>query len=233
MEKNILITDHSHNRIYQTYSELKKKLPPSFFRMKVFSTPKYNIKRKPLLKKIENDKNSKIQKMEKPLSINQFINGNKNIYILSNKTINLKNQRNLQKINNYEHKYNEMMKQTLLTEKDKNINGNDYNNSNTQVENINYDDLENLPVFKEFDVQPYCFHSSSINDFHMKNNIYLPKIIDRMKYSIPRNERDKNGFHIEGIGIFSNSRAKNDDIRQNTDNKVNDDIQRVSPEKKE
>ena len=230
MDKNILITDYSHNRIYQTYSELKKKLPPSFFKMKVFSTPKYNIKRKPLLKKIENDKNSILQKVEKPLSINQFINGNKNIYILSNKTINLKNQRNMQKINCGDNKYSEMMKQTLLTEKDKNFNSN--NNSNTQVENISYDELEYLPIFQQNDVQPYYFHSSSIKDSNMKNNIYLPKIIDRMKYSIPRNERDKSGFHIEGIGIFPNHKAKYDDIKQNIDIKEYEDIYKVFENKK-
>ena len=230
MDKNILITDYSHNRIYQTYSELKKKLPPSFFKMKVFSTPKYNIKPKPLLKKIENDKNSILQKVEKPLSINKFINGNQNIYILSNKTINLKNQRNMRKINCGDNKYSEMMKKTLLTEKDKNFNSN--NNSNTQVENISYDEIEYLPIFQQNDVQPYYFHSSSIKDSNMKNNIYLPKIIDRMKYSIPRNERDKNGFHIEGIGIFPNNKAKYDDIKQNIDIKEYEDIYKVFENKK-
>ena len=106
MDNNILITDNSHNKIFQTYSELRKKLPPTFFKMKVFSTPKYNINKKPLLKKIENDKNSTIKKIDKPQSIDQFINGNKNIYILSNKTINLKKYRNLRPIHFNKDKYN-------------------------------------------------------------------------------------------------------------------------------
>jgi hypothetical protein len=63
----------------------------------------------------------------------------------------------------------------------------------------------------------------------MKNNIYLPKIIDRMKYNIPRNERDKNGFHVEGIGIFSNNKIKYDEKKENyefnnNNNKENDEI---------
>ena len=46
MENNILLTDNSHNKIFQTYAELKKQLPPTFFKMKVLSTPKYNLDKK-------------------------------------------------------------------------------------------------------------------------------------------------------------------------------------------
>ena len=56
MEKNIAITDTSHNKIYQTYLELKKKLPQNFLKIKLFSSPKYTLNKKPILKKIENDK---------------------------------------------------------------------------------------------------------------------------------------------------------------------------------
>ena len=56
MENNIILTDSSHNKIYQTYAELKKKIPPKLFKIKVFSSPKYNLDKKPILKKIENDK---------------------------------------------------------------------------------------------------------------------------------------------------------------------------------
>ena len=51
----------------------------------------------------------------------------------------------------------------------------------------------------------------------MKNNIYLPNIMDRMKYSIPRNEREINGFLLEGKSIFSN-KNKNDEYKNNHEN---------------
>ena len=124
---------------------------------------------------IENDKNN--IKNDKPSSIDKFMGGKKNIYILSDKTI--------------------MLKKTLLTEKEKNIIMN-----KDEKNKINLDLIE-----REDDVfyQRYKFHPNIITDVQMKNNIYLPKIIDRMKYNVPRNERDKNGFHIEGIGIFNNN----------------------------
>ena len=105
MENNILITDNSHNKIFQTYAELKKKLPTTFFRMKVLSTPKYNLDKKPLLKKIENEKKNKIKNNHK----NNFLQlQNKNIFILSNKTINLKKPKNLKPI--ISHDYDEVIK---------------------------------------------------------------------------------------------------------------------------
>ena len=43
--------------------------------------------------------------------------------------------------------------------------------------------------------------------------LYLPKIMDRMKYSIPRGEREKNGFLIKGKALFSHK--KNHDEHKN------------------
>jgi hypothetical protein len=142
---------------------------------------------------IENDKIN--IKNDKPSSIDKYIGGKKNIYILSDKTIKFKNAKK-QKITD-EQKYEEMLKKTLLTEKEKNIIMN-----KDEKNKINLDLIE-----REDDAfyQRYKFHPNIITDVQMKNNIYLPKIIDRMKYNVPRNERDKNGFHIEGIGIFNNN----------------------------
>lgn len=33
-----------------------------------------------------------------------------------------------------------------------------------------------------------------------------------MKYSLPRSERDRGGFLVEGVGIFSNNRIKYDEL---------------------
>ena len=195
MENNILITDNSHNKIFQTYAELKKKLPSTFFRMKVLSTPKYNLDKKPLLKKIENEKKNKNRNNH----MNKFLQlQNKNIFILSNKTINLKKPKNLKPI--ISHDYDEVIKKNLLLDKfDKNL-----RNNTDALQNF----LEGLEEpAEEMEVQHYYFHSSAVKDAQMKNNIYLPRIVERMKYSIPRSQREKNGFRVEGKGIFNNRLA--------------------------
>ena len=45
------------------------------------------------------------------------------------------------------------------------------------------------------------YNSFSVNDVDMKKNIYLPKIIDRMKYSIPRNLRNNQGLILLGNNV--------------------------------
>ena len=200
MEKDIILTDTSHNKIYQTYAELKKKLPPKLFKIKVFSSPKYNLDKKPILKKIENDKvNLKQQRHNLDL-----IKG-KNIYILSNKTINLKKPKNLKPLNFNELDY--IIKKNLL--------GDDFeknSRNNTEAYQSFLAGLEE-PA-EETEPQPYYFHSNVVSDAQMKNNIYLPKIMDRMKYSVPRGEREKNGFLVKGKAIFSNKRS-HDEYKNN------------------
>ena len=200
MEKDIILTDTSHNKIYQTYAELKKKLPPKLFKIKVFSSPKYNLDKKQILKKIENDKiNPKSQKH----NILQ-IKG-KNIYILSNKTINLKKPKNLKPLNFNELDY--IIKKNLLRDDfEKN------SRNNTEAYQSFLAGLEE-PA-EEMEPQPYYFHSNVVSDAQMKNNIYLPKIMDRMKYSVPRGEREKNGFLVKGKAIFSNKRS-HDEYKNN------------------
>jgi len=202
MEKNILITDNTHKNIYETYNELKRQLPTKLFRMKVFSTPKYTLDKKPILTRIENEKINSIRQTEKPMNASKFLSASKKIYILSNKTINLK-KKHLKPLT-FEQKNDDLFKKTLLTEKDnkkvnteqnENGNSNDYAVSNENMECMGYN------------FRPYI-----VNDANMKSNIYLPRIIDRMKYSLPRNERDRNGFLVEGVGVFSNNRIKYDEL---------------------
>ena len=203
MENNIRITDSSHNKIYQTYAELKKKLPTKLFKIKVLSSPKYSLDKKPILTKIENNKINQT----KP-KYSDFQTKYKNIYLLSNKTINLKKHKNLKPINSRE--YDEVIKKNLLGEKDEKSSRN-----NTDTYKNFLDGLEE-PA-EEMEPQHYYFHSSVVKDSQMKNNIYLPKIMDRMKYSIPRNEREINGFLLEGKSIFSN-KNKNDEYKNNYEN---------------
>lgn len=203
MEKNILITDNTHKNIYETYNELKKQLPTKLFRMKVFSTPKYTIDKKPILTRIENEKINSIKQVEKPTNVSKFLSASKKIYILSNKTINLK-KRHLKPIA-FEQKNDDIFKKTLLTEKDNKVNNTEQN------ENGNYNYNYALST-ENTESMGYNFRPHIINDANMKSNIYLPRIIDRMKYSLPRNERDKSGFLVEGVGVFSNNRIKYDEL---------------------
>ena len=201
MENNIILTDSSHNKIYQTYAELKKKIPPKLFKIKVFSSPKYNLDKKPILKKIENDKIN--PKKERP---NPLQTKNKNIYLLSNKTISLKKIKNIKPINT--HEYDFIIKKNLL----KDINEKYFGNETENYQNF----LAGLEdPAEEIEPQHYYFHSNVVNDAQMKNNIYLPKIMDRMRYSIPRNERDKNGFLVEGKALFSKRVNHNDEFKIN------------------
>ena len=175
MENNFLIADKSHKRIFDTYKELKKKLPPKFFKMKVFSTPKFNLDKKPILKKIENDELNSMKLREKPLGMSKYFQGSQNIYILSNKTIFLK-QRHLETINADEHKNSKIFKKILLKDKSKFIKDNTEKNGNYAN---NIESIENQEIFG------YNFRTHTINDSNMKTNIYLPKIKDRMKFLLP------------------------------------------------
>ena len=205
MENNIRLTDNSHLKIYQTYAELKKKLPTKLFKIKVLSSPKYSLNKKPILTKIENNKRN-----DKQPKNSLFKSQNKNIYLLSNKTINLKKIKNLKPT--YTHEYDELIKQNLFGDKES-----IYEKYNTETFNNFLAGLEE-PA-EEMEPQPYYFHSNVVKDAQMKNNIYLPKIMDRMKYAIPRSERDKNGFILEGKAIFSNKLNK-DEHKNNHDYKM-------------
>ena len=46
-------------------------------------------------------------------------------------------------------------------------------------------------------ISPFNYWKS-VNDCNLKKNIFLPKIIDRLKYTHPRNERDANGVLLQG-----------------------------------
>jgi hypothetical protein len=169
--------------------------------MKVFSTPKYTLDKKPILTRIENEKINSIKQVEKPMNANKFLSASKKIYILSNKTINLK-KKHLKPIT-FEQKNDDIFKKTLLTEKD---------NKNNNTEQNEYGSYNYAVSNENMECMGYKFRPHIINDANMKSNIYLPRIIDRMKYNLPRNERDKNGFLVEGVGVFSNNRIKYDEV---------------------
>jgi hypothetical protein len=80
------------------------------------------------------------------------------------------------------------------------------------------------------------FNSSPIKNYFLRNNICLPEITHRIKYKIPRNEREINGFKIIGneiqtignnikelkiINYNNNNSNKNNCKKTNTIKKVN------------
>ena len=48
-----------------------------------------------------------------------------------------------------------------------------------------------------------CYKSSSIKNYVLKNNIYLPSITHRLKNNLPRYQRGNNCFLVNGIGKYS------------------------------
>lgn len=80
----------------------------------------------------------------------------------------------------------------LITDRNKTI-------LNKQKNEVDKNTLNN---FYDADERPSNYYwSSPVGDMEMKNNVYLPRIIDRMKYSIPRNMRETHGFLLEGYGV--------------------------------
>ena len=99
--------------------------------------------------------------------------------MLSNKTFNLKKIKNIKPINT--HEYDFVIKKNLLKDINEKYLGNETENYQNFLAGLE-DPAE------EMEPQHYYFHSNGVNDAQLKNNIYLPKIMDRMRYSIPRNE---------------------------------------------
>ncbi len=68
------------------------------------------------------------------------------------------------------------------------------------------------------------FNSSPIKNYFLRNNICLPEITHRIKYKIPRNERELNGFKIIGNNIktlYNNTKDFKININNNSVNKTN------------
>ena len=66
------------------------------------------------------------------------------------------------------------------------------------------------------------FRSSSINNCIMKNNIYLPSMTNRLKNSMPRYQRQNNGFILNGIGKDSLKELKINIFNNYNKNKFNE-----------
>lgn len=72
--------------------------------------------------------------------------------------------------------------------------------------------MEEFPYDKKTKRKRGLYNSCSVNDINMKNNLFLPKIMDRMKYGVPRNLRNNNKFMLLGqnmedtLGKYKNTK---------------------------
>ncbi len=228
---------NSHLKIYNTYKELNNILPFGFLKTRISPGHKYSFKKYPILINLEKEKEKEIS----PTKITKNLLYNKNIYIFSEENNNTKKiTTNLKKYYSYNNKTNKMpsfKSESNVTNNEQNSsnysrNTNDFNsyvmisNTNKNKKSNNYkntlsdneqskEEKTNELNINEFEVYPKygkIFRSSSINNCIMKNNIYLPNIMDRMKNCLPRYQRENNGFLLNGFGKKSFQEINNNNL---------------------
>lgn len=190
----------SHENIFKTYQELQRVLPNGFLKMKVFKNQKYPISKSSIIKEIEknyNKKNIKKRIFSSSQNINIFYNENEvdknKIKILPKLKNGTQNDQNT-----------DMPLNITNSQKSNNNKTNIFNyNNNSEIityRNFREKNMKMIGVSCDMKLKRNkgLYNSCSVNDIDMKKNIYLPRIIDRMKYSIPRNLRNNKGFIIKG-----------------------------------
>lgn len=205
------ISKRLHEQIFQTYNQLKTVLPKGILKMQVLKNQRYPIIKPSLMKEIERDL---INKNKNYLSSSQKINIFYNENPFKKRTIpNLfkKAKANVVKKEDEQSKAHEKSDR-LLTNSNKNISL--YDNSDIiTYKNFREKNMKMLGVKCDFKMKRNrgMYNSFSVNDIDMKKNIYLPRIIDRMKYSVPRNLRNNQGLIILGNNV-KNIVDRNKDI---------------------
>ena len=225
----------THLKIFKTYKELKKILPLGFIQTRVSPNHKYSFKSHPLIK---------LEKEKRPTKITENLLSNKNIYISSeeNKT----SKKNIYNLKNYY--LNKNPKNINAVKSESNIIKKNKNNFDILINLSNYKkELDNKNNNKKYCItglnekeknkngrrndiiinsNSYAgskfFRSSSINNCIMKNNIYLPSMTNRLKNSMPRYQRQNNGFILNGIGKDSLKELKINIFNNYNKNKFNE-----------
>ena len=184
---------NSHDYIFKTYKELKRILPNGFLKMKVLKKQKYPLKENTIINEIENNYRNK--------NIKRNLSSSQNINIFYNDDENEnKNDSILPKIK-YIIKDNNMPKNITNNQNNtKNTNGLNASSEFITYRNFREKNMKMIGVNCDVKLKRNkgLYNSVSINDIDMKKNIYLPRIIDRMKYTLPRNLRNNKGFIILG-----------------------------------
>lgn len=170
--------NNNHNYVYNTYKELNKIMPQNFLKIKVNPSKKYNFSNKKIIDTIESNYNT-----------NKYIDKNgkpkKSIYLYSSPPLSP---------NNKKEKYSSKNCLSLISFHKAN------NSKNRNKPNINPNSTE-ITNKKNIFLRTKGFNSSPIKNYFLRNNICLPEITHRIKYKIPRNEREINGFKVIGNEI--------------------------------
>lgn len=209
----------NHKYIYNTYKELSTIMPRNYLKIKVLPYQRYFYSNKKLIDIIETNYNlnTNNNKNEKP---------KKNIYFFSSQ---LSDNNSISEKN--------VLKDLFYSKLHKN------NKSRNHTQINNYYNTKIINSIKNNTVRRQgIFNSSPIKNYFLRTNIRLPSITQRMKFQIPRNEREANGFRIIGnddeIIIDKKNNKKylklnNNDFNQNNDNKINSKNKYCLSEKKE
>ena len=215
----------SHLNIYKTYKELKNILPFNYIKTRISPGQKYSFNSQSILINLEKEKDKEIS----PTKITKNLLSNKNIYIFSEQNENIKKIiSKLKKYYSYNkpHKIFSIKSESNISNENQNISVNSRNQSNINNYIINANTINLKKKFNndyclsyiienddndlnknDFELNQNnnrkCFKSSSIKNYVMKNNIYLPSITDRIKNNLPRYQRGNNGFLVNGFGKYS------------------------------
>ena len=176
----------NHNYIYNTYKELSTIMPRNYLKIKVLPYQRYFHSNKKLIDIIEANYNSNINnnKNEKP---------KKNIYFFSSQ---LSDNNSISEKNVLKEFFH-----SKLHKKNKSRNNTQINNYyNSKIINS----LKNNTIRRQG-----IFNSSPIKNYFLRTNIRLPSITQRMKFQIPRNEREIKGFRIIGNDDEINNNKNN------------------------
>ena len=193
--------NNNHKYIYNTYKELKKIMPHNYLKIKILPLQKYYTSNPNLINAIETNYN--------PYKTNyKNENPKKSIYLFSSQLTdnNISDKNNLKDLFDTKFTYKSKLKKNRTRNKTE---INKYFNSET-IKTIKNHSLRKIGIF----------NSNPINNFFLRNNVYLPEITKRMKLKIPRNERETNGFKVIGNEL-QNYNEKN--LKLNTINLKNND----------
>ena len=188
------ISQQLHKKVFETYNSLKKVIPKNILKIQVLKNQRYPIIKSTIIKEIENDI---INKNKKFLSSSQKIN----IFYNENQLTKSKNlSTSKKKIENKNTNTPEIKK---IFVQNQNKNDSLQNSEIITFKNFREKNLKTLGVNcdRKLKRNKGIYNSFSVSDVDMKKNIYLPKIIDRMKYSVPRNLRNNQGLIILGNNI--------------------------------
>ena len=232
LNRNKNRTFNSHLKIFKTNNKLEKILPFGYIQTRLSPSQKYSIKNHLIIN---------LEKENIPTKINKNLLRNKKIYIFSQDNENNKkiiyNLKTYYLKKNYRNIYSIKSESNIINKKKKNIfdilrnlsnNKNEINNKkycitglNEKEKNKNLKRNDNLINSNSY-TRTNFFRSSSINNCIMKNNIYLPNMTSRLKNSMPRYQRQNNGFILNGLGKDSLKGIKTNIFNNYNRNKLNE-----------